>query len=313
MADEFSYKYFWKAISDKLNSVGAKKVYLSPDGVYHIINLNTIPVPGKRGKYVQDEIELFYISNLKDLTDAGSRKNLQKALLIGHPDYNFENNKIKGSGERSITIDENSKSLRNAQFTDLPGTDSEVKKISTALEDKKWEVTSFNEKEATEERVKQSGEVQVLHIATHGFFLPAKGSQSSASMMNSGVVLAGVSAAPDPSRQEDGILTAAEASNLKLDNTDLVVLSACESGLGALASGEGVFGLQRGLRVAGAKGIIMSLWKVNDDATQELMSAFYKEWTKNNDTAKSFRSAQETVRKKYPDPYYWGAFVYIGK
>jgi CHAT domain-containing protein len=99
----------------------------------------------------------------------------------------------------------------------------------------------------------------------------------------------------------------------KRDDTDLVVLSACETGLGELGGGEGVYGLQRALKIAGAKTTLMSLWKVDDVATQRLKTLFYQQYTKTNDARISFRKAQDELRKKYPEPYYWGAFVMVGK
>ncbi|HYG18746.1 MAG TPA: CHAT domain-containing protein, partial [Ohtaekwangia sp.] len=114
-------------------------------------------------------------------------------------------------------------------------------------------------------------------------------------------------------QNDDGILSAFEALSLNLDSTQLVVLSACETGLGTFHPGEGVYGLQRSLMAAGAENVLMSLWKVDDFATQALMTSFYQEWLQSpQDIRSAFRQAQRNIRKIRPQPYYWGAFVLSG-
>jgi CHAT domain-containing protein len=132
-------------------------------------------------------------------------------------------------------------------------------------------------------------------------------------LMRSGLVLAGANDVwqrETMAKGEDGILTAQEVSNLDLRKTKLVVLSACETGLGDIKGSEGVYGLQRAFKMAGVKYIIMSLWQVPDKETAEFMTTFYKNLTKTDDIRKSFNLTQQTMRQKY-DPYYWAAFVLV--
>ena len=160
-------------------------------------------------------------------------------------------------------------------------------------------------------------------MATHGFFLSDLDvkdglDKDDASeivenpLFRSGLLLAGVSATRDEGQLEDGILTAYEAMNLSLDQTELVALSACETGLGEVRNGEGVYGLQRAFNVAGAKAVLMSLWQVDDVATQELMTTFYSIWIQGGDKHAAFRQTQLALKAKYPQPFYWGAFVLSG-
>jgi CHAT domain-containing protein len=197
--------------------------------------------------------------------------------------------------------------IRDNEFTDLPKTENEINDIGQILTTEGWEVNRFLGGRASEHQVKAQDSPGILHIATHGFFRVARGSHA---LLQSGLILAGVNSSAQ--NLEDGVLTAYEATSLKLDSTLLVVLSACETGLGEVRNGEGVYGLQRGFLVAGSRYILMSLWKVEDEATSELMTGFYKYWLGGNDIHLALRKAQDNLRKKYAHPYYWGGFILLG-
>ena len=219
----------------------------------------------------------------------------------------------------------------------LPGTRVEGGRIATMLGVPPWMDVA-----ALEGRLKTCRSPRVLHLATHGFFLadqprdPNKerrdlgavgftsgselGRLSGAGLENpllrSGLALAGVNSwlkgGSPPVEAEDGLLTAEDVSGLDLLDTDLVVLSACETGLGEIHVGEGVFGLRRAFVLAGAKTLVMSLWKVPDQQTQELMVDFYGRILAGQGRADALREAQLALKAKYPDPLYWGAFICQG-
>jgi CHAT domain-containing protein len=216
-------------------------------------------------------------------------------------------------------------------FTNLPGTAAEIRDIQALFELHNLKSLSLTQQKATEEQFKsQSGQSpSVIHLATHGFFLPdperkikegfsTEGQNalqfSRDPMLRSGIVLAGVnrvwSGRSPIEGCEDGILTAYEISQLDLRNTNLVVLSACETALGDIKGTEGVFGLQRAFKLAGVKNMILSLWKVTDAETAELMKGFYTYYLQGKTAREALGKAQQDMRKKYK-PYYWAAFVLI--
>jgi CHAT domain-containing protein len=161
-----------------------------------------------------------------------------------------------------------------------------------------------------------------LHLATHGFFLKNQPHDPDSNrwenpLLRSGLLLAGyntwLARGEVPEEAEDGMLTAEDVTGLDLLDTELVVLSACETGLGQIHVGEGVFGLRRAFVPAGAKTLVMSLWKVPDQQTQELMVDFYQRILAGQPRAEALRQAQLALKAQYPDPYYWGAFICQGE
>jgi CHAT domain-containing protein len=303
-ADEHSYAQYWSKIEPAL--AGKKVIYVSPDGVYNQINLNT--VRNSSGAYILNQFDLITVGNSKDLLALKARKPVTKkdAFLLGFPDYG------------------------GSQVAALPGTKVELDGINKVLKASGYTTKQLTQKEATEAALKAVKAPTLLHIATHGYFKKdsevAENGALGISMENaqenpllrSGLLLAGASNtisgtnSVDLSSNDNGIVTAYEIMNMNFDGTDLIILSACETGLGEVKAGEGVYGLQRAFLVAGANALIMSLWKVDDAATQQLMTNFYTNWVKTGNKQKAFKQAQLQLMTKYKDPYYWGAFVMMG-
>ena len=253
--------------------------------------------------YLIKKYDFILLSNPRDIVirnkngkDGGDKK----ATVIGFPNY--------GAGN----------------ITPLPATKKEVEGVGGQLKTSGYDVAELMQQDATETNLKSAKHVKVLHIATHGYFLKdvvkpswPLGVHSDYAkdnvLLRSGLMLTGASNAdkliPGLDNSNNGIITSYEAMNLDLKGTNLVVLSACETGLGEVKAGEGVYGLQRAFLVAGADAIIMSLWKVDDAATQELMNIFYANWIKGGDKQKAFRDAQVQLMTKFKEPLYWGAFV----
>lgn len=317
--DTRSYDIYWKPVAEALE--GVEKVHLSPDGVYHQISLAALYNPTTR-RFVGEELEVELVTSTALLLrkrPAFIRPN--SAVIIAHPDY--------GEAD-ALSGDEGNRGFNLGNVTDLPGTRSEQVAISALLKERQVRVESFSETAATEEVAKGVNNPSVLHIATHGFFLEDFSGQGKSylgigeeevkenPLLLSGLLLAGCRNeawqrnALTESWSEDGILTAFEASTLRLEETELVVLSACDTGLGEIRNGEGVYGLQRAFAMAGASKVAMSLWKVDDAATQEFMVYFYRHWLEGVDVNHAFRLAQRSLKEKYSHPYYWGAFVLVG-
>jgi CHAT domain-containing protein len=308
--DNVSYNVFWKPIVDEIGQ--ASTVYLSADGIYNQINLESIPSPD--GRYVLDNANIVLVSNTKDIyirkIKSRGAANENTASMFGNPTF-------------YLTASANTRAIAA-----LPGTEKEVNQVQFMLKQKGWATTEYVETFAAEEKIKELNSPKIFHIATHGLYRPSEevtlekeiqGGEALLTqnpLMRTGLLLKGAGDLLDKTdynyNMESGILTAYEAMSLNLDKTDLVVLSACETGLGDLEAGEGVYGLQRAFLVAGAKVLIMSMFKVDDDATQKLMLKFYQKWLNSNNLRQSFIDAKKELRVEYPEPIYWGAFMMIG-
>lgn len=313
--DKYSYGKFWKDIDARIPD-GAV-VYLSADGLYNQMNVETLV--DDDGKFVIDKNEIYNLSNTKDLVIARGEGIKQiydsrTAALFGNPSF-------AGNAE-SIDM-----SNKVSSIEPLPGAEKEIKTVTKLLARSNYRYKTLLGDEATETAVKKVNSPRIFHVATHGFFMQEDASTKKREeltgdivdnpLLRSGLLFVGAGELLANNNvyefnKSDGILTAYEAMNLNLDNTELVILSACETGLGEIKSGEGVYGLQRSFLVAGAQNVIMTLFKVNDKVTQELMSDFYSNWLETGQKRASFDQAKKRIKEKYKSPKLWGSFVLIG-
>jgi CHAT domain-containing protein len=331
------YDLVWKPIAAALPE--GTTVYCSPSGLLHRLNLGAIPTPD--GKTLAEKHRLTTLGSTRQLVVPPVLATNQNATaqLYGGIQYDATpivgvntNTKIDDmAARRGADFAQNDSTLRGDNWNFLRWTDVEITAAAETMQKTGFSVILKKGAEATEESFKKIGEgspsPRVLHVATHGFFFPdPKGEKASDEktfkvsenpMIRSGLVLAGGNQAwktgkPVRPDLEDGILTAYEISQMNLSNTELVVLSACETGLGDLVGNEGVYGLQRAFKIAGARYLIMSLWQVPDFQTQVFMTAFYKHWLEGKMTIpEAFRTTQSELKAKYGEAFKWAGFVLV--
>ena len=318
-------------------------IYFAPSGVLHQVAIEALPFDETHT--MGDKFNLVRLSSTREIVLNKSKDTHTTASLYGGIHYDMTGEELLAESEQYFSSSllasrgiEND-TLDRGSVNYLPGTKKEVESIDKMLKDNHLSVQLFTMTSANEESFKAiSGKHQnILHIATHGFYWTDSAAQKKDyfsqralrlddnqptlpaidPLNRCGLLFAGANTALSghsadlPEGVQDGILTAKEISLLDLRDADLVVLSACETGKGEI-TGEGVFGLQRAFKQAGAQTIIMSLWPVNDAATQMLMTEFYRNWITNHQPKReAFRNAQNTVRTQFAEPVYWAGFIML--
>ena len=331
------YTLVWQPLEPYLK--GVKKVSYSPAGKLYSIAFHALPVDST--SVLMDKYQLQQYTSTRQVALRALENQTTKPeniTLFGNASFTIDslllvkqksNQPEKEYVSTSIYTPQK-RGSNNGVWIDLPGTAEEVKTIKQLFDQKKINTKTFVQTRASEENLKalNDNSPQILHIATHGFFLPEPDKKKKETGLNSentytladdpllrtGLILAGANYAWSGRTSidgiEDGIATAYEISQLNLSNTELVVLSACETALGDVKGSEGVFGLQRAFKMAGVKKMIVSLWQVPDKETAELMTVFYTYWMKGKTINNAFIQAQADMRKKY-SPFYWAAFVLV--
>ena len=265
---------------------------IAPDGPLHLVPFEALRTSA--GRYVLEDHLVTYLTTGRDLL-----------RLSAAP---------SSSGASAIFADPafgRSRPQPAASFTRLAGTAGEARRILPALPDASIRFGAA----ASEREVKGLRAPRVLHIATHGFFQPNNAPQSPPEnpLLRSGLALAGANAGE--SRGEDGILTALEAANLDLWGTRLVTLSACDTGIGVVRNGEGVYGLRRAFFLAGAETLVMSLWPVSDLVTRDMMTGYYSGLKDGLGRGAALRRVQLRLMRQpgRRHPFYWASFIQAGE
>lgn len=328
------YLTIWEPLERHLT--GVKKIYYSPSGLLHRINLAAV-APTKR-QLLAEKYEMVMLYSTRRLAENDSREYAtNNAVFFGGIQF-----------DPNITPEENvSKPVKNTfkpgYFTPenkawppLTYSDMEIDSAAAICQNKGIYPQLYRQLQASEDALMEIGSVipspRILHVATHGFFFPDASPVAIHTtgfagedrlrlqddpMLRSGLIMAGgnyawLNGKPVNPDKADGILTAYEVSQLNLGETELVVLSACETALGDAVGNEGVYGLLRAFKIAGANYILMSLWQISDFHTREFMAIFYTYWLqKGEPMEKAFQLAQKDMKKKYHKPYYWAGFVLL--
>ncbi|MDB9882665.1 CHAT domain-containing protein [Bacteroidia bacterium] len=326
------YNLVWKQLEPELD--GVKTIYYATDGLLHQIPFAALGQTGSSS--LSEQYNMVQLSSTAKLIDLKTEASDQ-ILLVGGIDYTYDTTSSTVKQEVVYSFLENEKLKRSSTnrsrgdgWNYLPGTKTEIEQIESSAAKHKKTATTLSGKLATEAAFKKlnGNSPGVLHIATHGFFFenPKKKPKPESTqtqftavddpLLRSGLLLSGANYtwenSSNPYEKEDGILTALEISNMDLKNTQLVVLSACETGLGDIDGNEGVYGLQRAFKMAGVESIIMSLWQVPDVETSEFMQSFYNTWFTGVSIRVAFNTTQRTMQQKYRDePFKWAAFVLL--
>ncbi len=328
----------WPSIQQHLS--GIDRVYFSPSG-----ELYSTPIEN----YIEDGRDYIRVSSTREvvLSNERNKETEQSMKLYGGLVYNMTLDDITEVNEkykreetlRPVNHRSSRDVLTRLGFSYLKETLKEVKDIEQIAKNANAQCELITGIDGTEEslRAVSGKKYSMLHFATHGFYWTQDEAEDKLSdrkfsflmfenehpkhvedksMTRSGLIFSGANWALNgkdmPEGVEDGIATAQEIARLDLRGCDLVVLSACQTGLGEI-SGEGVFGLQRGFKKAGVRSILMSLWEVDDLATQMLMTEFYKHYLNGESKTSSLRKAQQYVKSQegFEDPMYWAGFILL--
>lgn len=304
------YQKIWQPISEYVHDI--KRIYYSPSGILHKISFSATLAghfPQKKALY-----ELYRVSSTREIIKFKKESKYLplNATLFGALRYDAPENALQKATQEATTRER----LSRHPWGPLRYSGSEIYQIKALLDSLHIQTTAYTGLSGNEEAFKSldRSDAHILHISTHGYFLEDDSLRVNP-MLRSGLILSGANRAwlqkDIIEGIEDGLLTADEISLLRLDHLRLAVLSACNTALGSINNSEGVFGLQRAFKLAGAQTLIISLWPVDDRATAEFMITFYQAWLTGKDMRTAFTETQHAFSERYENPYYWAGFVMV--
>ncbi len=338
-----TYDMIWAPIAEKLGEVG--EVYVVPDGMLNILPFNAMVTEDE--EYLLAALDIHSISSSRDLIPSSIPVAAGGYMIMAGPDYDTDEVTGKSvlaslNGKRSAAAANQAMrgmahGMRGLSFAPLPGAEEEGRQIKEQIGESGSDTLAslIQRKEAQEELLRKIEPPTVLHISTHGFFLkpneelkkrlskltrgadlqiPPPGDNP---LMRAGLAFAGLNANAkllgEIDTDNDGVLTALEVLGLNLTGTRLAILSACETGLGEVHEGEGVYGLRRSFQEAGAGAVVNSLWEVSDAGTQALMNGLYQRILEGEDVHSALRNTQLDMSQsdEWAHPYIWSAFFMV--
>lgn len=318
-------KLLWNPLKEHI--LEGSTVYYVPSQMLFQVCLESLPL--EDGTLLGDHYHFVRLSSARELVRKQNKSNAASAVLYGGLQYDLEPNVMAENAKQydlsSLMVMRGDYIVRgDSIFRELPGSKVEVERISEILNRSKFEVTPYTGVNGTEESfLSMHGKApRILHLATHGFYYTPSEAEEvdylrgySDAMSLSGLIMSGGNAAwrgeELPAGTLGGVLTANNIAHLDLSNTDMVILSACQTGQGN-ATAEGLYGLQRAFKKAGVGTMVMTLWSVSDKVATEFMIKFYESLVENDwDKHKAFEQTKSYIRTQHPDPYHWAAFVML--
>ena len=336
------YKWIWSELESNQYIKPGDNIYFSASGILHQIPIESLPIGN--GKIMSDVYNMYRLSSTRELVKEKKEMKYNKAALYGGLTYDMTDDELL-SASQTYTEDASTEyfvsrglledTIRGYKWDNLSNTQQEVDYISDLMKKNQITTQTYKGNKGNEESFKalSSHGYNIIHLATHGFFYPDEEAKEKdyfkpmllndhyqnfnevdMSMWRSGLVMSGGNRAwkgdTIPDTVEDGILKAQEIGDLDLRGADLVVLSACNTGQGEV-TGEGVFGLQRAFKMAGAQTIVMSLTPVDDQTTMAMMNKFYTNLFSGQSKHDAFYNAQRYIRSIKPDPKYWMGWIML--